>query len=291
MPLTHTRTFRVRHYECDGAGHLNHANYLRYMQEAAFDASREAGYGIGAYDALGAHWLIRETDIEYLHPLVYDDRVRVTTYVEDFRRVRSRRAYEFTREADDLLVARATTDWVYLDAQTGRPTPIPPEMAAAFRPEGSAQSAPRQRFPDAPPPPPGVYVVPRAVEWRDIDPMGHVNNATYLAYVEDAAFQASAAFGWPLARMQAEGFAIVARRHQIEYRLPALPGDELAVSTWFSDRRAASALRHTTISRPADDALLARAHTRWVWVDATTGRPLRLPPDLVESFAPNRSTG
>ena len=31
MSLDHTLTFRVRHYECDANGHLNHANYLRYI--------------------------------------------------------------------------------------------------------------------------------------------------------------------------------------------------------------------------------------------------------------------
>ncbi len=40
------RAFRVRSYECDGYGHVNHANYLRYMQEAAFDASAAAGYDL-----------------------------------------------------------------------------------------------------------------------------------------------------------------------------------------------------------------------------------------------------
>ena len=27
MPLTYTRQFRIRHYECDGYGHLNNVNY------------------------------------------------------------------------------------------------------------------------------------------------------------------------------------------------------------------------------------------------------------------------
>ena len=55
MPLTHTRTFRVRHYECDAYGHLNNANYLRYMQETAFDASAAAGYDLERYNKLGHH--------------------------------------------------------------------------------------------------------------------------------------------------------------------------------------------------------------------------------------------
>jgi acyl-CoA thioester hydrolase len=89
MPLTHTRTFRIRYYECDAYGHVNQAQYLRYMQEAAFDASAAAGYDTARYEEMGRTWLIRETEIEYLRPLRYGDSVRVTTWVDDFRRIRS----------------------------------------------------------------------------------------------------------------------------------------------------------------------------------------------------------
>ena len=43
---------------------MRHANYLRTMQEAAFDASAAVGYTMAWYDASGYRWLIRETDIE-----------------------------------------------------------------------------------------------------------------------------------------------------------------------------------------------------------------------------------
>ena len=52
MPMTHVRTLRVRHYECDPYGHVNQANYLRYMQEAAFGASAAAGYDLARYEAI-----------------------------------------------------------------------------------------------------------------------------------------------------------------------------------------------------------------------------------------------
>src|SRR5258707_13994256 len=117
MPLTHERAFRIRQYECDAYGHVNNTNYLRYMQEAAFDASAAAGYDVARYAALGHHWLIRETEIEYLAPLRYGESVRVKTWVEDFDRVRSRRAYEFHRMGHELLLARGTTDWVYGQSQ------------------------------------------------------------------------------------------------------------------------------------------------------------------------------
>lgn len=288
MPLTHTRTFRVRFYECDAYGHVNHATYLRYMQEAAFDASAAAGYDSERYDDLGTFWLIRETDIEYLHELLYGDSVEVTTWVKDFRRVRSRRAYEFRSVETGDLVAQAASDWVYLDRETARPISIPDDMVAAFFPEGRPESpASRESFPDAPPPPTGAFTHRRQVEWRDVDPEQHVNNAVYLSYMEECGVQVAAAFDWPMERLRAKNIGIIARRHHIEYRQPARLGDTLEVTTWLYDVRRATAMRHYTIRRVEDEALLARAHTRWVCIDLEAGRPRRFPAAFWEDFATN----
>lgn len=281
------RAFRVRSYECDAYGHVNHANYLRYMQEAAFDASAAVGYDVARYRALGQHWLIRETDVTYLRPLVYGDTVIVKTWVSDVRRVRSRRAYELRLAGSDEPVATATTEWVYLDTGTLRPATIPPEMIAAFRYPGAKPGERREPFPEAPPPPAGVFRLRMPVEWRDIDQAGHVNNANYLAYIEECNVGATAAFGWPLERVMAFGVGIVARRYRIEYREPAVMGDELDVTSYLSDLKRATAVRHNEIRRAADGALLARANALWVFVDLASGRPIRIPNEFMESFRPN----
>jgi acyl-CoA thioester hydrolase len=127
----------------------------------------------------------------------------------------------------------------------------------------------------------------RRVEWRDLDQVHHVNNAVYLAYIEDCGLQVSAAHGWPPRRTREEGFAIIARRHRIEYRQPALYDDELEVATWASDIKRSSALRHTVLTRASDGAPVARARTLWVWVDLETGRPIRIPGRFLDDFAPN----
>lgn len=288
MPLTHERTFRVRHYECDAYGHVNHANYLRYMQETAFDASAAAGYDTARYEAMGRIWLIRETDITYLQPLTIGDTAVVKTWVSDFRRVRSRRAYEMRREGTGDVVAQAHTDWVFLDSTSQRPVTVPEELRRAFFPEGMPDDAPRREpFPVAPPPPPGIFTMRRQVEWRHIDPAKHVNNAMYLAYIEDCGVQVAAAYEWPMSRMMEAGFGIVARRYRIEYRQPAVMDDELEVSTWVSEVKRATAVRHYTIVRAADRALLARAHVLWVWVNLASGRPMRIPADFIDAFSAN----
>jgi acyl-CoA thioester hydrolase len=288
QPLIHTRTFRVRHYECDAYGHLNNANYLRYMQETAMDASAAAGYDLARYEEIGHHWLIRETDIEYLRPLRYNEQVEVQTWVSDFQRVRSRRSYRFHLAGTGELVARAETDWVYLDNHTGKPASIPQEMAAAFYPNGIPSSfPPRQPFPGAPPAPPGIFEIRRRVAWSDLDSAQHLNNAMYLVYIEECGMQVIAAHGWPVSRMVTEGFAILLRRHQIQYLLPAFMDDELTISTWASGVKRSSAIRHYVIQRARDGARIANIHTLGVWVDLASGKPVRIPNGFLADFLPN----
>ncbi|MFZ0544207.1 MAG: thioesterase family protein [Candidatus Promineifilaceae bacterium] len=289
MSLVHERTFRVRHYECDAYGHVNHAHYLRYMQETALDASAAAGFDMAWYEAHKRLWLIRQTDITYLRPLKYGDSVIVKSWVEDFRRIRSRRAYELRLADSGEKVAEASTDWVYLNSETNRPVTVPDEMIAGFFPDGQPEEMPRREpFPEAPLPPPGVFTILHPVEWRDVDPAGHLNNANYMAYIENCTVQAAESFGWPMTRMmEEEGFGIIARRYRLEYIEPAVMGDMLEVSTWVSGVKRASAIRHNTVRRARDGKLLARAHVLWAWVNLESGRLIRIPEHFIKDFAPN----
>lgn len=290
MPLIHTRPFRIRAYECDAYGHLYNANYLRLMQETAFDASAAAGYDLARYDAMQRTWLIRETEIEYILPLRYNDEVEIKTWVADFRRASSRRRYEFWKKDSNELAARAYTDWVFIDQNNNRLTQAPPEMHRAFLPEGIPENFPaRAPFPSAPPPPPGAYRMRRGVVWQDIDLMQHVNNAVYLDYVTECGMQVVAAHHWPVTRMLDEGFGILLRRNQVQYLQPALLNDALEITTWFSNPRFAMATRHYEIKRAGDSALLCRVHALGVWVDLKSGRPIRIPKEMLADFAPNQA--
>lgn len=286
MPLTHVRSFRVRHYECDPYGHVNQANYLRYMQEAAFDASAEAGYSFSRYEQMRRLWLVRETEIDYLAPLRYGQEVEVRTWVADFRRVRSRRAYELREPGSGILVARASTDWVFLDMDTSRPTEIPREMVRAFVPEGVPATVAKRR--SLPPPssaPVGAFRQRRRVEWRDLDGAQHVNNAAYVSYAEDCGIQAVAACGWTLHRLSGEGHSIVARHHNIVYRQPAVLDDELELCTWLSDANRSSIVRHCTMTRIRDDAPVAQVRTVLVFLGRESGKPVRIPGSFLSDVA------
>lgn len=292
MPLTTELVQRVAYHECDVHQIVRDACYLRYMQEAAFAASAAAGYWDDRYQALRRIWLVHESAVEYVAPLRYGDQVHIRTWVADFRRVRSRRAYELRREGDGALAARASTDWVFLDRDTGRPAVIPDEVIAAFLPDDPPAATPeRTRFPAAPAAPPGVVTLRRPVLWRDLDSVGHVNNAAYGDLVEDAARQAAHQAGWPAGRMAAEGFDLATQRLRIEYRQQARPGDELVVSTWLSELTAQGAVRHTTVARAADGELLAQAWAAWGCVDAQTRATIAAPPAFLAALRPNEAAG
>lgn len=290
MPAIYTRRFRVRYYECDAYRHLNNANYLRFMQETAVDASAALGYDEEKYLSLGSIWFIRETEIEYLRPIRTDDIVDVVTWVDDFRRVRSRRMYEFILAESNEKAAMAVTDWVYLDRKTNRPIEIPDELVEAFlEPEDNVETKPRSRFQVIKVPPQEAFVAHRSVEWRDIDPAQHVNNAIYLAYFEECGIQAARKFGWPIERMAARGFGILARRHHILYRKPALLGDELEISTWLCDFKRSVVTRHYTVKRTRDNELLSQSSSIYVIIDLDTEKPIRFPADFKRDFEANTS--
>jgi acyl-CoA thioester hydrolase len=291
MPSTFARRFRIRHYECDANGHLNNANYLRFMQETATDASADVGYDEARYREIQGTWLIYASEIEHLQPCNYQDTLEIKTWVADFRRASSRRMYEFRVAERDALVARAYTDWIYLNTQSGRSTSIPREMVNAFYPEGIPESfAARPPYPSAPPPPPGAYRWRRSVEWRDIDQMQHVNNAVYLEYTGECGAQHVTAVGWPWERMKAEGFAIFLRSNHIQYKQPAVLRDELEITTWLYQVRRSTAMRVYTIRRVSDDTLLTEVHALGVCVNLATGQPVRWPEQLMADLEPSIST-
>lgn len=274
IPLMYERTFRVRYDECDRTEAVREAEYLRYAQEAAFDASTAAGYGQAEYQAMQRIWLIRETVLDFAGWLRYGDALAVKTWVADFRRVRSRRAYEMRHGASRALIAQGYTDWAFLDSATGRPAAIPAAIIAQFFPEGpppDGQS--RDRFPAADPPA-GAFTARRRVEWRDLDGARHVNNAVYLDYVEDATRQMFTALGWPAERLEAARIRLVPQHQRIEYRQQALLDEELAVMVWLSDVSAGSAIRHARITRFPDGELLTQSFTRLLGLDTAAWQPL-----------------
>jgi len=113
---------------------------------------------------------------------------------------------------------------------------------------------------------------------------GHVNNQEYLRWMQEVAIEHSTLQGWPMARYLEAGASWYVRSHFIEYLRPALLDDEIRICTWVADMDKRSSLRRTLFLRDADRSILARAETRWSYVDLKSGRPLPIPEILRAAF-------
>jgi acyl-CoA thioester hydrolase len=112
--------------------HVNNIEYVRMMQESAIAHTRINGWTPEELHTRGWTWVARSHFIEYLQPCRAGEEIVIETWVANFRKIRSLRKYRFVRAADGAVLARAETDWVFLDFHKGRPMPIPPDVVAAY---------------------------------------------------------------------------------------------------------------------------------------------------------------
>ncbi|MEJ7838240.1 MAG: thioesterase family protein [Thermomicrobiales bacterium] len=144
------------------------------------------------------------------------------------------------------------------------------------------------------------------IRFHKCDPFGHVNNAVYEEYLEEAAIQHARALTWTEARLRADaGGIFVARKHEVDYLNAVVADDWLRVTTWVSEMQGATAFRGYEITllrdmesgairgrviEPGDmdsderGATIIRATTQWAFVDPLTGRPRRIPDVVRDDF-------
>jgi acyl-CoA thioester hydrolase len=120
----------------------------------------------------------------------------------------------------------------------------------------------------------------------DVDAMGHVNNAVYVAWMDRAAYAHSVHVGYDMAVYQKLGAAFVVRRHEIDYLAEGFEGDRVVVATWPCVMERFTATRRHQIVRISDGRTLVRAHTTWIFIDTATTRPRRMPAELIAAFNP-----
>jgi acyl-CoA thioester hydrolase len=118
----------------------------------------------------------------------------------------------------------------------------------------------------------------------DIDENRHANNLCYLRWMNEAALAHSSVNGWPTRRYIELGASWFARRHTIEYLVPAAEGDQLTVQTWIYNWKAIRSVRKYRFLRQLDGAVMAEAETLWAFVNLATGKPTKIPSIVADSF-------
>jgi len=129
---------------------------------------------------------------------------------------------------------------------------------------------------------PDAFELPLSVQAADIDEMGHVNNVTYLRWVQDVAVA-----HWKALAPAADQarLAWIVLHHEIDYKQAAYLGDNIVARTWVGAASRVRFERYTEILRAPDRSLLAKARSVWCPIDVETRKPVNVSAELRVCFS------
>jgi acyl-CoA thioester hydrolase len=125
---------------------------------------------------------------------------------------------------------------------------------------------------------------PIAIDPADIDHMGHVNNAVYLKWVQEAVVDYWNSVAPPAAVAQ---HLWVALKHEITYLRPTFLQDTIVAEVIAEKVEGARAFFRTVVRR--GDEVLSEVSSCWCCLDVATKRPARLAREVVRRFLPPSS--
>jgi acyl-CoA thioester hydrolase len=121
------------------------------------------------------------------------------------------------------------------------------------------------------------FTVPIEVRFRDIDAIGHVNNAVYVTYIETA----RVAYWMKLTGMtDLRAIDIILARIEVDYRSPVTFGESLEAAVWCVSMRRSSCTLALRLTERASGRLVAESKNVVVYFDYAAGKPRPIPEAL-----------
>jgi acyl-CoA thioester hydrolase len=119
---------------------------------------------------------------------------------------------------------------------------------------------------------------------NDLDSLNHVNNVTYLQWVQNVAIK-----HWSsISNIETDDkYVWVVIRHEIDYFLPAILNDTLTITTYIGDSYGVKSERFVEIKK--EDKLLAKAKTIWCLLDKQSMKPIKVPSEIKDILLSNKA--
>ncbi len=130
----HVMEFVVPAESIDVMGHVNNTEYLRFMEQIAWDHTTVLGLGWDLYQKLNRAMVARRTEVDYLAPAFEGEKLVIGTWiVENDERLSITRRYQIIRESDGVTLLRGRTKWVCVALDSGKPRRMPAEFIKGYR--------------------------------------------------------------------------------------------------------------------------------------------------------------
>ena len=135
--MPHCHPVKVRFYELDPYGHLNHSVYVQLFETGRVELLDEAGLGLHDLEDEGYRFVVTQIATRFLASAVGGDSLVVETEVLEIRRASSRWGQRILRidpgTGDQTLLA--TQEVVAaVTGTTARPTRFPESMTTRLQP-------------------------------------------------------------------------------------------------------------------------------------------------------------
>jgi acyl-CoA thioester hydrolase len=133
-PHPHLLAMTVGHAAIDVMGHANNVEYLRWLENVAWDHSNHLGLDWAAYQRLDRAMVARRTELDYLAPAFEGDELLIATWiVANDGRLSITRQYQLVRPRDGRTLLRGRTQWVCVEISSGKARRMPPEFVNGYR--------------------------------------------------------------------------------------------------------------------------------------------------------------
>ena len=155
--------------------------------------SSRSGFSIQDIPETHVLWMLLQGRVRLVGRAAWNDSVTVETWPRTMERITSTRNFE-VYGPDRSLVAVGESNWVLVNADTGRPARITAEIAKAYDlTDRDVFQTPQEDLPEGK----GRLSFSSTVLRRDIDTNHHVNNRVYLDFAREALPPELAAYPFP----------------------------------------------------------------------------------------------
>ena len=128
---------KVRHHEVDLYGHVNHANYVHYLETARVEALEAVGLALPDIQRQGYLIVAAEIAVKYQAPAYPGETLEILTWIREIRGARSFWTQEIREATSQRLTVTAEVVGAFM-TDAGRPIRVP----AAFAEKLSALHVP-----------------------------------------------------------------------------------------------------------------------------------------------------
>jgi acyl-CoA thioester hydrolase len=119
--------------DIDAYGHVNNAVYLGWFDRAAWAHSASLGVPLERCLQLRRGMAALHSEIDYVRAALRGDRLQIATWIiASDRRLRVTRSFQVRRASDGATLARARTDYVCLNLDSGRAARMPAQFASCY---------------------------------------------------------------------------------------------------------------------------------------------------------------